>query len=333
MKKVLTLGLALMTSVAALSSSLAQAAPKIGLLMADLRIERWQRDQNLFEKKAKELGAEVYVQSANGSEQTQIGQIENMISRGVDVLVIVPQNGEVLGNALAEAKREGIKILAYDRLIKNADIDLYVSFDNVRVGEMQSEALIKRVPKGNYFLIGGSPTDNNAKMFRQGQMNVLQPAIDRGDIVIVGDQWAKDWMPEEAMKIMENGLTANDNHIDAVVASNDGTAGGAVRALGSQGLVGKVAISGQDADLAAARRIIKGEQTMTVYKPISKLASASAELAVKLANDEPIKTEQVLNNGFTDVPAYLLDPIAVDKSNIDETVIADGYHTHDSVYQ
>jgi len=333
MKKLLTLGLALMTTFAALTSSLAQAAPKIGLLMADLRIERWQRDQNLFTKKAEELGAEVYVQSANGSEQTQIGQIENMISRGVDVLVIVPQNGEVLGNVLAEAKHEGIKILAYDRLIKNADIDLYVSFDNVRVGEMQSEALIKRVPKGNYFLIGGSPTDNNAKMFREGQMNVLKPAIDRGDIVIVGDQWAKDWMPEEAMKIMENGLTANDNKIDAVVASNDGTAGGAVRALGSQGLVGKVAISGQDADLAAARRIVQGEQTMTVYKPISKLAGASAELAVKLANGEAVDTKQVLNNGFTDVPAYLLDPIAVDKSNIDDTVIADGYHTHDSVYK
>ncbi|MGO2513881.1 D-xylose ABC transporter substrate-binding protein [Marinomonas polaris] len=331
MKKILSMSL-LATLCAATSLPALAAGEKIGLLMSDLRLERWQKDRDLFTEAAESMGAKVYTQSANGDANTQISQIENMISRGVDVLVIVPENGEVLGNVLAEAKAEGIKVLAYDRLIKFADIDLYVSFDNIRVGEMQAEALLKRKPKGNYFLMGGSPTDNNAKMFRQGQMNVLQSAIDSKKINIVGDQWAMGWSAEAALNIMENGLTANANKIDAVVASNDSTAGGAIQALAAQGLSGKVVISGQDADLAAMRRIVAGTQTMTVYKPISKLAKTSAEMAVKLARGEKIKVNGQVNNGKKDVDAVLLTPISVTKDNLDSTVIADGFHSRNDVY-
>ncbi|SBS34716.1 D-xylose-binding periplasmic protein precursor [Marinomonas spartinae] len=330
MKKILSMSLIASCLVA--SVPVMAAGEKIGLLMSDLRLERWQKDRDFFTKEAESLGAKVYTQSANGSATTQISQIENMISRGVDVLVIVPQNGEVLGSVLSEAKAAGIKVLAYDRLIKFAHVDLYVSFDNVRVGEMQAQALLNRVPKGNYFLLGGSPTDNNAKMFREGQMKVLQPSIDDGNIKIVGDQWATGWSAQAAMNIMENALTANNNKIDAVVASNDSTAGGAVQALDAQGLAGKVAISGQDADLAAVRRIVAGTQTMTVYKPIKKEATISAELAVKLAKGEKIKTTGTVNNGKMNVLSVLLTPIAVDKSNIDSTVIADGFHSHKDVY-
>lgn len=331
MKKIVSMSL-LATLCAAMSLPALADGEKIGLLMSDLRLERWQKDRDLFTSAAEAMGAKVYTQSANGDVTTQISQIENMISRGVDVLVIVPENGEVLSNVLAEAKAEGIKVLAYDRLIKFADIDLYVSFDNIRVGEMQAEALLNSKPNGNYFLIGGSPTDNNAKMFRQGQMNVLQPAIDAKDIQIVGDQWAMGWSAESALNIMENGLTANANKVDAVVASNDSTAGGAIQALAAQGLSGKVVISGQDADLAAMRRIVAGTQTMTVYKPISKLATTSAEMALKLARGEKIQANGHVNNGQKDVEAVLLTPIAVTKDNLDATVIADGYHSHDAVY-
>ncbi len=329
MKKLISIGL--LAATCAVGPAMA-AGEKIGLLMSDLRLERWQKDRDLFTEAAESMGAKVYTQSANGDVTTQISQIENMISRGVDVLVIVPENGEVLSNVLAEAKAEGIKVLAYDRLIKFADIDLYVSFDNVRVGEMQAEALLERTPTGNYFLMGGSPTDNNAKMFREGQMNVLQPAIDSKKINIVGDQWAMGWSAEAALNIMENGLTANNNNIDAVVASNDGTAGGAIQALAAQGLDGKVVISGQDADLAAMRRIVKGTQTMTVYKPIAKLAKTSAEMAMKLARNETISATGHVNNSTKDVDAVLLAPVAVSKDNLDSTVIADGFHSHDDVY-
>lgn len=299
---------------------------KIGMAIDDLRLERWQKDRDIFVSKAESLGAKVFVQSANGNEETQMSQIENMINRGVDVLVIIPYNGQVLSNVIKEAKQEGIKVLAYDRMINNADIDFYISFDNEKVGELQARSLVEKVPQGNYFLMGGSPVDNNAKLFRAGQMNVLKPYVDSGKIKIVGDQWVDGWLPDNALKIMENALTANNNKIDAVVASNDATAGGAIQALSAQGLSGKVAISGQDADLAGIKRIINGSQTMTVYKPITQLANTAAEIAVELGNGQQPKADTSLNNGLKDVPSRLLAPIAVNKDNIDETVIKDGFH-------
>ncbi|WP_426817234.1 D-xylose ABC transporter substrate-binding protein [Winslowiella sp. 2C04] len=318
--------LAVCAALALIGHAASAKEVKIGMAIDDLRLERWQKDRDIFVKKAEALGAKVFVQSANGNEETQMSQIENMINRGVDVLVIIPYNGQVLSNVIAEAKREGIKVLAYDRMINNADIDFYISFDNEKVGEMQAKSLTERVPQGNYFLMGGSPVDNNARLFRDGQMKVLKPLIDSGKIKVVGDQWVDAWLPENALKIMENALTANSNKIDAVVASNDATAGGAIQALSAQGLAGKVAISGQDADLAAIKRINSGTQTMTVYKPITKLADEAAKIAVELGNDQQPQSNAKLNNGVKEVPAFLLEPIAVDKTNIDSTVIADGFH-------
>ncbi|MFU2114353.1 D-xylose ABC transporter substrate-binding protein [[Pasteurella] aerogenes] len=305
---------------------------KIGMSIDDLRLERWQKDRDIFVKKAEALGAEVFVQSANGDATAQISQIENMLNKDIDVLVIIPFNGEVLSNVISEAKKEGVKVLAYDRLINNADIDFYVSFDNEKVGELQAQAIIEQKSEGNYFLMGGSPVDNNAKLFRKGQMKVLQPHIDSGKVKVVGDQWVDSWLAEKALQIMENALTANKNNIDAVVASNDATAGGAIQALQAQGLAGKVAISGQDADLAAIKRIVDGSQTMTVYKPITNLADKAAEISVALGKDEKVKSNATLNNGVKDVPAYLLEPVVVTKENIDATVIKDGFHTKEAVY-
>ncbi len=181
--------------------------------------------------------------------------------------------------------------------------------------------------------MGGSPVDNNAKLFRKGQMKVLQPLIDSGKIKVVGDQWVDSWLLEKALQIMENALTANKNNIDAVVASNDATAGGAIQALSTQGLSGKVAISGQDADLAAIKRIVEGTQTMTVYKPIALLADKAAEISVALAKDEKPQSNAELNNGLKNVPSYLLEPIVVDKNNIETTIIKDGFHSKDSIYK
>ncbi|CAM3098318.1 D-xylose ABC transporter substrate-binding protein [Vibrio diazotrophicus] len=330
MKKLLIL---VCSALVCLSSPVFAKSLKIGMVIDDLRLERWQKDRDIFVDKAEELGAKVYVQSANGNEQTQISQIENMISRGVDVLVIIPTNGGVLSNVISDAKRDGIKVLAYDRLISDADIDFYLSFDNERVGEMQAQAMLDAKPKGNYFLMGGAPTDNNAKLFRKGQMNILQPKIDSGDIKVVGDQWVNYWLAENALKIMENALTANNNKIDVVVASNDATAGGAIQALEAQGLAGKVSISGQDADLAALRRIVDGTQTMTIYKPINTLASRAAEIAVELADGKTPAQNSSLNNGMKDVPAWLLDPVAVTSKNIKTTVVRDGFHAESEIYQ
>jgi D-xylose transport system substrate-binding protein len=300
--------------------------PKIGFSIDDLRVERWTRDRDFFTQAAEQLGAKVYVQSADASEQRQMAQIENLISRGVDVLVIVPYNATVLNNTIREAKKAKIKVISYDRLILNADVDAYISFDNKAVGEMQAQSLVQVKPKGNYYLLGGAPTDNNAKILREGQLKVLQPLVDKGDIKIVGKQWVKDWSAAEAMSIVENALTANANKIDAVVASNDGTAGGAIQALAAQKLVGKVAVSGQDADLAAVRRVIAGTQTMTVYKPLKQIASGAAKLAVQLVRGEKPAYNAQLDNGFKKVDSVLLKPVLLNKANVD-LVVKDGFYT------
>lgn len=306
---------------------------KIGLSVSDLTLERWQHDRDFFVDKAEELGAEVIVQSANGDEAKQLSQIQNMLSQDLDALVIIAINSDSLTTVVEQANGEGVPVLAYDRLINGADVAAYVSFDNVRVGEMQAEYLVNLQPSGNYFLMGGSPTDNNAKMFREGQMNIIQPLVDSGDIKIVGDQWTKDWDANEALKIMENALTANKNDINVVVASNDNTAGGAIQALDAQGLVGKVLISGQDADLAAIQRIAEGKQTMTVYKPIEAIATKSAEVAIQLAKGEKITSDTTVNNGVIDVPFIKLDPISVGKDDIMNTIISDKFHAYEDVYK
>ncbi len=324
-----TIAAAVLGAMLALGGGAAQADaknPKIGFSIDDLRLERWVRDRDYFTAEAEKLGAKVYVQSADASEQRQISQIENLISRGVDVLVIVPYNATVLNNAIKEAKKAKIKVVSYDRLILNADIDAYISFDNAKVGELQASSLVAIKPKGNYYLLGGAPTDNNAKVLREGQMKVLQPLIDKGDIKVVGKQWTKDWSASEALSIVENALTANGNKIDAVVASNDATAGGAIQALAAQKLSGKVPVSGQDADLAAVKRVIAGTQAMTVYKPLKLIATEAARLSVQLVRNQAPAFNSTYPNGMKNVSTMLLAPVALTKANVN-LLADDGFYT------
>ena len=304
--------------------------PVLGFSIDDLRVERWARDRDYFIAAAKDLGAEVVVTSADANEQKQVNQVETLIAKKVDAIAIVPMNSQVFGEVIDEAHKAGIKILSYDRLILNADEDAYISFDNERVGFLQAEAILKAVPEGNYYMLGGAPTDNNAKLLRAGQEKALQPAIDAGKIKIVGSQWVKEWSPTEALSIMENALTAANNKIDAVVASNDGTAGGAIQALAAQGLAGKVAISGQDADLAAIKRVIDGTQTVTVYKPLKLIASEAAKLSVQLVKGEKVEFSAKLDNGKKQVDSMLLTPIPLTKENVMK-VVEDGFYTKEQV--
>lgn len=305
---------------------------RIGFSMDTLKEERWQRDKELVEKRAKEVGATLDVQVANGDDAVQTKQADNMLTKGVDVLIVAPHNGEIAASIVEAAHRRGVPVIAYDRLIRNSDVDLYISHQVVRMGEMQGEYALSHVPKGNYVLIGGSPTDYNALLLRQGQMKILDPAIKRGDIKIISDQFAREWKPEEALRITEDALTKTGNKLSAIVASNDGTAGGAISALEAAGLAGKVLVTGQDAQKDAVQRIVKGTQTMTVYKQIQPLAFGAVDAAVKLAHHETVATTDKINNGKKDVPAILLAPIVVDKSNVDSTIIKDGYHTHQDIY-
>src|SRR5437667_676980 len=305
---------------------------RIGFSMDTLKEERWQRDKRLVEQRAKEVGAVLDVQVANGDDAVQTKQADNMLTKGVDVLIVAPHNGEIAASIVEAAHRKGVPVIAYDRLIRDSDVDLYLSHQVEKIGELQADYAIKHVPKGNYVLIGGSPTDYNALLLRKGQMNVLKPAIDKHDIKVISEQFAREWKAEEALRITEDALTRTGNKIQAIVASNDGTAGGAISALEAAGLAGKVLVTGQDAQRDAVQRIVKGSQTMTVYKPIQPLAFGAVDAAIKLAKKQPVETKDKINNGKKDVPAILIEAIADDKSNVDSTVIKDGYFTHAEIY-
>ncbi len=307
----------------------------IGLSMDTLKEERWIGDRDLFVAKARELGAEVLVESANSDDTRQLRDVESLITRGVDALVIIPHNGAAMARAVEMAHAEGIPVLSYDRLITGADTDLYITFDNVKVGELQAQFIADRLPpqgKLRLIRIYGAKTDNNAVLFKQGQDNILNPLIQSGRVEVVFEDWAEDWKPENAKKITNAAITKAGQGIDAILASNDGTAGGAIQALIEEGLAGKVIVTGQDADLAGCQRIVAGTQTMTVYKPLSVLAKQAADLAVKLASRRPIFAKEESDNGKVKVPSVFLPIHSVTKENLRETVVKDGFRSAKDVY-
>ncbi len=302
---------------------------RVGFSIATYQEERWPIDRDIFISKCNELGAEVIVQSANGDEGRQYMQCEKLIEQDIDVLVIISQNSEKSAAIVDKAKEKGIPVVAYDRLIRNCDIDAFVSYDNVKIGELQAEYIIQKEPEGNYVLLGGDETDYNSIQIKKGQLNVLTPYIENGDIQIIEDKWVRNWNPSEARKIM----SGVDKTINAVLAANDGIAGGVTQALGERKLAGKIAISGQDADLAGCQRIVEEIQNMTVYTPIKAEAEACAEIAIKIAKGLEFENNSTVDNGKYSVPTLLLTPVAVDKNNIIDTVIKDGYQKFEDVYK
>src|SRR5687768_9211430 len=307
---------------------------KIGFSMATLKEERWQRDHDAFQAHCTKLNIECVITVANGDANRQANDVENLLTRGIDVLVIAPHDATQAASMVDKAKAQNIPVVSYDRLINSDKIDLYVSHQVPVIGRKMAEYALQHAPKGNYIMVYGASTDNNAHIIKKEQLAVLQPAIDRGDIRIVADQHATDWRPEEALKIVENALTQNREDVQAVVASNDGTAGGAISALQNRGLAGKVLVTGQDAEKAALQRIAEGKQTMTVYKPIIPLANAAVEAAIALAKGQPLNNAVSFRNDAIgkEVKAVLLEVIVVDKENLKDTVIKDGYATFNEVY-
>jgi D-xylose transport system substrate-binding protein len=309
--------------------------PVIGFSMDTLKEERWQRDKDLFTARVHELGADVLVQSANSDDVRQLKDVEALISNRVDALVIIPHDGAAMAKAVRLAHEAGIPVLSYDRLITGCDLDLYVAFDNLRVGELQAQYLADAF-RGRHFRlvrIYGSKTDHNAFMFKEGQDKVLAPLLANGSVEVVHEDWADDWKPENAKKIMNAAITKAGRNFDAVLVSNDGTAGGCIQALLEEGLAGQIVVTGQDADLSACQRIARGTQAMTIYKPLKNLTRTAAEFAVKLARRQPIVARDEIDNGQVKVPAVLLTVVTVTKQNLDATVVADGVFTHDQVFQ
>jgi D-xylose transport system substrate-binding protein len=306
---------------------------KIGFSIEDMKGERWQTDLNSFEVRAKQLGAEVISDDAGGDAERQFEQVQDMIKAGIKVLVLMPRDTTQASRMVDAAKSANVKVISYDRLVQYSDVDLYVSFDRLEIGRMQAEYLVKLAPRGNYVLIAGSPRDEGAKTLYDAQMNILQPYIARGDIKVIADAYTKDWLPSEAYLFMLKAIDSGQGKIAAVLASNDGLAGGAIQALREHNLAGKVLVSGQDADLAAVICIAQGTQTMTVYKPIVNEAVTAAEEAVRLAKGERAHADGAMSNGKIKVPTIMLKPLIVTRDNIKTTVVKDGFQTLKSINQ
>lgn len=300
---------------------------QIGLSIDSLVIERWQRERDLFVSKAQELGAEVNVQNASGDVDEQIRQIEYFIDKNMDVIVIIAIDDTKLTDVIGKAKKAGIKIIAYDRLIRNANVDLYISMDNEKVGELMGQYIKKSIGNsGSIIQIKGSPTDNNVRMVQEG----FERIINTTDIRIDYAEFSDDWLAENGF-IVTNSYLSKGKVPDAIMCGNDNIAAQAIKALIENRLGGQVCVVGQDADLEACQRIVEGTQYMTVYKPVEKLAKLAAEMAVDMANDKPLELQETMFDGKYDVPYEKLEPIAVTKENMDE-VITGKYHQRNEIY-
>ena len=312
---------------------------QIGFSFDSLVIERWERDRDVFASTAKEYGAEVNVQNANGDVQEQINQIEYLIEKKMDVIVIVCVDSNSLSQVVQKAKQQGIKVIAYDRMIYNANVDLYITFDNTSVGTLMGEGLVDAgITGGNVIMINGSQNDSNVASVEAG----FKAVMNAHNVTIIDSIYCDGWHAEDGSEYVYNHLDTIAN-ADAIMCGNDNVATKVVHALAENRLAGEILVVGQDADIEACQRIVEGTQVMTVYKPVEKLARLAAEYAIELAkgNDAASISEEKLpegielqsvSDGAFDVPYIGLSPIGVNKENIDEVIIDSGFHIRDEVY-
>ncbi len=304
-----------------------KASIKIGMTFDSFILERWQRDRDVFVSKSKELGAEVNVQNANGDLKEQISQIEYFIDKKMDVIVVIAIDSKGISDAVTKAKKAGIKVIAYDRLVLNSGVDLYISFDNEKVGALMADYMKESLPSnGKILMICGPLADNNVSLVMDG----FKEGIKGTKLSVIGTEYAEGWHPETAFTVTNEYLMVRSK-FDGIMCGNDNLAGQAIKALAERRLAGEICVVGQDADLDACQRIVEGTQNMTVYKPVEKLASLAAEYAVAMAKGEKVETKDTFFDGVQDVPYEKLEPIAVTKDNMDEVIVGD-YHLEEDVY-
>jgi len=305
--------------------------PKIGFAMSTLKEERWFFDRKYLIDTAKKKGFEVEWTNANENDMTQYQQVKYLLAKGIDLLIIVPSSYDSAKNAIELANQKNIPVICYDRIALDANIDAYVGFNNKKIGEIMAKYLLKQSPSGNYVFILGNPRDYNTYQIREGYRRILASYINSGKINILLEDYCYKWKKEYAYEYVAKLLQAG-KRIDAILAQNDSLAEGAISALAEKRLVGKVPVVGQDAELSACRRIVNGYQLMTVYKPIKKLSDLTIEIAEKIIKKDKLPyTKNFVNNGYKMVPAYLVEPVAVTKNNIN-LIIKDNYHSYEEIF-
>ena len=325
-----SLGLLALAASSMMISSAFAGGTKIGFLLSTMQEERYQKDKSVFEATITKLGGETVFSSANNNEQTQAAEMDNLLSKGVKVIVLQPVNGDTAASLVKQAKKDNVQVIAYDRLIKNAPIAAYITKDSYKVGVIQAEAAAKATNgKGNYIILMGQAGHSVADAITKGNLDTLAKYP---GIKVVVKQNHQGWSPELAMKTVENALTSQKNNVQAILANNSGMANGAVRALEEQKLAGKVFVAGSDADLATIQNIVQGKQALEVLAPFDELASKAAQTAMDLANGKAIKGDTTVDNGSGMIQVVSTPVYAIDKNNIEERIIKTGFHPRDKVY-
>ncbi|MFV0590386.1 MAG: sugar ABC transporter substrate-binding protein [Draconibacterium sp.] len=305
---------------------------KVGFLIHALDQERWKNDRDFLVQKIEELGGTVIVKVADNNAEKQLTQAKEALANGVNVLVVVPVDQFAAAAIVEEAHARNVKVISYDRLIKNCKLDYYVSTDNIEIGSLQATYLTSIKPTGNYALIGGAMGDNNSQLLYLGQRNVLQPLVEKGDINIIYNEFTDHWGEEEGYAQTKK-IVALPQKVDAIIAANDAIAMGAIKAL-QEADRDDVLLAGMDADLPNLQEIVAGHQTCTVYKPYDKLATATAELAFQLVKNGGFEnTFQTVSNGAKLVPTVFFNGMIVNKENLKLTVISEGYQKEEEVYK
>jgi len=312
-----------------------QPQVKIGFLLPNLVSDRFQKEKVYFSEKIKELGGEALVTSADYDDHVQIRQARELIDQGAKVLVVNPLNLNTAAAIIRDAHDQNVPVIAYDRLIRNCDLDYFLTFDNEKVGKLMTNYVTKIKPDGKYVLLGGDKADQNAVWVRKGQLDALAPFLSSGKIKIVYDIFVEDWSGDNARNDMKKYLELSGNLPDVILSSYDGMSTGVIDLFKENKISpGKILITGQDAELAACRNIEKGYQVMTIYKSVRSLAYKAAELAIKLSHNERItEVTTTISNGEKAVPTIFLDPVTVDKNNLKSIIIADGFHSESEIYQ
>jgi D-xylose transport system substrate-binding protein len=293
---------------------------KVGLIMPDYDQLRWRSaDQAFFEKEAAKLGVQVLAQSSNANEALQASQVENMLTQGIDVLVLTPVNANAANGLVRKAKRLNVPVINYNFLIDKGDVVCFLGRDATEMGEKIAKAAVEAHPKGNYVIAAGEESTSVARETRQGFLNVLKPYMDRGDIKLVSDQFNRNWSTDTARAQVENALTKNNNDVAVVLCGNDGAAYGAIQALQAQGLGGKVFVTGVDAEPRAQELIKQGLMALSNFTAFDQMGVKAADAAYAVGKGKPIEANAAVNNGARDIPWIKILNFNVTKDNLEQS--------------
>ncbi len=298
---------------------------KVGILFSSYKASRWALENKYLEEKINELGGELITKITEGDELEQNAQADELFNEGIDVLIIIPVNANNAAGIVRKAHKKGIKVIAYDILVRNTDLDFFVTFTGVKAGEYMAEYTVKRIPEGNYILLYGDRSDKNAQDIHKGVRNVLNPYIDKGKIKILFESYTEQWATENAEHLAAKAIQFSGTRVDAIIATFNSITYGAEAAVKKYNLQDSILVVGHDPDIPVCKQILEGKDVLAVHKTVKSIAYKTAEIVFQLVNNKKIEHNTFINNGRMEVPSIVLDPVVIDKNNIEQFIFDEGF--------